>query len=235
MQDDLAQLIRQQLISLPHLEVVETDHKLIEHEKVTIHNEMWKCKGLRKIHLERATLEDRLKIVHCVFYTDPENRIPIFWCDIIETPKQVTAAIVDISPVHGVSFDYQLAPICDRYHFTNDRSLPQWAEEVFSPYCKFARLNDDQDKRIYLDVTKEYLREFVKYVRIAEKDYKHKDWISIMKRIDYQSWYCTSQRKNKKTKAVLTQWFDEEWADNYINNVLFDKPFINYGTRLQSV
>ena len=61
------------------------------------------------------------------------------------------------------------------------------------------------------------------------------DSTPIMKRIDDQSWYCTSQRKNKKTKAVLTQWFDEEWADNYINNVLFDKPFINYGTRLQSV
>ena len=235
MQDDLAQLIRQQLICLPAIEIVETEHKLIEHEEVTIHNEMWKCRGLRKIHLERATLQDKLNIVHCVFYPDPEYRIPIFGCDIIETPTTVTAAIVDISPVHGVSFDYQLAPICSRYHFKDERILPQWAEEVFSPYCKFARLKDHDARVDYLNVTREYLREYVKYVRIAEKDYKDKDWISIMKRIDDQSYYCTTQRKNKKTKAVLSQWFDAEWADNYINEVLFDKPFINYGTRLQSI
>ena len=148
-------------------------------------------------------IRDRLNIVHCVFYPDPEYKIPIFGCDIIETPTQVTAAIVDVSPVHGSPFDYQLAPICNRYSFKDERILPQWAEEVFSPYCKFARLKDDQARVDYLDVTREYLREYVKYVRIAEKDYKHKDWVSIMKRIDDQSYYCTAQRKNKKTKACL--------------------------------
>jgi phycocyanobilin:ferredoxin oxidoreductase len=50
------------------------------------------------------------------------------------------------------------------------------------------------------------------------------DWVGIMKRLDDQCWYTTSQRKNKKTKAVLSQWFSEEWADKYINNILFDKP-----------
>ena len=29
---------------------------------------------------------------------------------------------------------------------------------------------------------------------------------------------------NRKTEAVLSKWFDKEWADNYIDNVLFDNP-----------
>ena len=45
-----------------------------------------------------------------------------------------------------------------------------------------------------------------------------------MRRYDDQLWYCTSQMKNKKTEAVLSQWFDNSWATKYIQNVLFDKP-----------
>ena len=32
------------------------------------------------------------------------------------------------------------------------------------------------------------------------------------------------KRKNKKTIAVLSKWFDKEWARNYIDTVLFDVP-----------
>ncbi|BCU99504.1 MAG: hypothetical protein CM15mV28_0720 [Thaumasvirus sp.] len=46
-----------------------------------------------------------------------------------------------------------------------------------------------------------------------------------MRRYDDQLWYCTSQMKNKKTEAVLSQWFDNPWASKYIQNILFDKPF----------
>ena len=62
------------------------------------------------------------------------------------------------------------------------------------------------------------------YRGIVENAIFDMQWINTMKRIDDQSWYCTSQRKNTKTKAVLSQWFDSEWADDYINDILFDKP-----------
>ena len=45
-----------------------------------------------------------------------------------------------------------------------------------------------------------------------------------MKRYDDQLHYVNQQRKNTKTKAVLSQWFDNDWADTYIEQVLFDKP-----------
>jgi len=67
----------------------------------------------------------------------------------------------------------------------------------------------------------EYLEVFCHIVRTAERE---TDWRNTMRRYDDQLWYCTSQMKNKKTEAVLSQWFDNPWASKYIQNILFDKP-----------
>ena len=106
--DDLANLIRCSIADFPELEQITTLHDLIRHEKVTIKNEMWKSKGLRRIHLETAET-DKIQIVHCVFWPDPAYYLPIFGADIIQTPAGVTAAIVDISPVDGVDWSDKLA------------------------------------------------------------------------------------------------------------------------------
>ena len=35
---------------------------------------------------------------------------------------------------------------------------------------------------------------------------------------------CTKQQQNDKTRRVLEKAFGEEWAENYMNSVLFDVP-----------
>ena len=39
-----------------------------------------------------------------------------------------------------------------------------------------------------------------------------------------QSDYCNNQKKNDKTRKILENYFGTSWADQYINNVLFDGP-----------
>ena len=65
------------------------------------------------------------------------------------------------------------------------------------------------------------------YKGIVENSKFDKQWIHTMKRIDDQIYYCKQQRKNKKTEAVLSQWFDPQWAKDYINEILFDTKVIN--------
>ena len=87
------------------------------------------------------------------------------------------------------------------------------------------RIRDDKEKRMFVQLVERYLDIYIEYVYGAERD---KNWINTMKRMDDQIWYCKQQRQNKKTKAVLGQWFDPEWADDYINNTLFDVPNRNW-------
>ena len=39
-----------------------------------------------------------------------------------------------------------------------------------------------------------------------------------------QEYYCNKQQKNDKTRRVLEKAFGSEWAEFYMNSVLFDSP-----------
>ena len=47
-----------------------------------------------------------------------------------------------------------------------------------------------------------------------------------MLRYDDQINYCEQQKKNDKTRGILEKLFDKDFAENYIDNVLFDKPIM---------
>lgn len=205
------------------LEAVPIDTPLakVEKDDLIINNEMYKCKGLRKIHLETANA-GKLNIVHTVFWPDPNYNIPIFGCDIVSVGNIITAAIVDISPVRGCEDIYdKISPISNSFQFSEKRVLPLWADDVFSPHCKFVRLSKPAEKIEFVRIAKEYLNIVCDRVRESEYD---EVWVRTMLRYDDQIWYAKQQRKNKKTLAVLSKWFDSDWASTYIDEVLFDVP-----------
>lgn len=223
--EDIASLIRQVVQELPGFEEMDNEYPEIDHEQVHIVNEMWKSTGLRKIHLETGKAQG-MDVLHCVLFPDPRYNIPIFGCDIVATPATVTAAIVDVSPVYGAERVYpDIARVANNFTFKHKRPLPLWSEEIFSPHCKFMRLKSEIDKANYYCVVSLYLRIFCDVVRDAKHDHF---WPNVMRRIDDQIWYCKSQKKNDKTLAVLSKWFDREFAEKYIDTILFDEPDAKY-------
>ena len=48
------------------------------------------------------------------------------------------------------------------------------------------------------------------------------DTNSIEERIYFQRNYCKQQMKNEKTSLVLLNYFDQEWVERYIKEILFD-------------
>ena len=115
--DDIAALIRSSAESLPNVKIQHNDFEEVKHNEVTIINEMWECPGLRKVHLEVAKTK-HLDVLHCVFFPDPRYNLPIFGADIIATPSVMTAAIVDVSPIHGSDYIYQkIETISDNFQF----------------------------------------------------------------------------------------------------------------------
>tara|TARA_B100000900_G_scaffold115298_4_gene96870 strand:+ start:4216 stop:4749 length:534 start_codon:yes stop_codon:yes gene_type:complete len=175
---------------------------------------------LRRIHLERA-ITPNVEILHSVFWPDPSYDLPVFGCDIVVANGNVTAAIVDISPFHK-QLDYMYDDIRDvsnQYNF-EPRHLPEWGD-VFSPYCKFQRLKNGSEIDKFYECTKEYIKIYTQMVRESQEDM---EWLDVLRRYDDQLYYVNQQRKNTKTRAVLSQWFDTSWANTYIEQVLFDKP-----------
>tara|TARA_B100000902_G_scaffold366106_1_gene387609 strand:- start:1261 stop:2052 length:792 start_codon:yes stop_codon:yes gene_type:complete len=200
-----------------------TVNAVVDDENLIIHNEFFKCPGLRKIHIETAKLGN-LDILHSVFFPNPKYDLPIFGADIVATPAGVGAAIVDISPVNGLSdtITSKLSKIS--YTFKEVRALPLWGDEIFSPYCKFVRLKNKKEENNFVSMVQDYLDIFCHEVIEKAKEPDDKSWVPVMKRFDGQLWYCKQQRKNDKTRGILAKCFDEQWADNYLNNILFDDP-----------
>ena len=225
--DDVAQTIRKLTSGLPDVKHLPEDpYRSIVKDDIVINNEMWTCTGLRKIHLETCKTK-YLDVLHCVLFPEPRYKLPIFGCDIIANNRIVTAAIVDISPVKGVRGEFykDIKPISERYMDFDFRKLPEWAD-IFSPHCKFMRLHKQTEQIMYVQLLEEYLQVYVNAVSKAEKCM---DIDATYDRYQDQVYYCTQQKQNKKTEAVLGSWFDPTWAKHYIDNVLFDKPkpFIN--------
>ena len=223
--DDLANIIRKHQKTLPNLEKLDVDDEFVhvnvptEDGDLSIKNEMFTSTGLRKVHLEVASL-GKLDILHCIWYPEPDFDIPIFGADIVANDNICSAAITDISPVDGIMspvYD-EIADISRYYSFRHNRDMPRWGD-IFSPYCKFARLETDEDRNTFCHVVNEYLDAFVSAVWKSNIDYNRAE-----ERYEGQINYCKKQKLNDKTRRILAKYFGDRWADLYINKVLFDEP-----------
>ena len=182
----VASIIRNSCENLPDLKPHHNAYPIIEKKDIFIVNEMHECRGLRKVHLETG-YTDNIEVMHCVLYPDPEYPIPIFGADIVATPTVVTAAIADISPVYKTDKIYKkLGKLASKYEFKEKRPLPEWAD-IFSPYCQFMRLRNEEEKSLYGCMIEEFI-DF--YVDIVKKEKIDNYWVNTMLRFDDQIHYC---------------------------------------------
>jgi len=185
-----------------------------------IENHFHKAKGFRKLHVEIAEFSNSLKILHCVFFPDPNYSIPIFGLDLVKVNDTVTAAIVDLSPVSN-SINYELESQlieANKDNFGIKRKIPEWGD-IFSKYVFFASLKDKEDQNYFYKIVDDYIKILVNFSTNILPD---EDPKNIQERTFYQKKYCIQQMKNEKTSMVLLKYFDKKWVDRYIKEILFD-------------
>ena len=211
---------------LENLKSIDTDPNLSNIESIEkgkefyIENEFHKARGFRKLHIEIAEFSKNLKILHCVFFPDPKFDIPIFGMDLVKINDIVSAAIVDLSPVsknQDTKYEKFLSDI-DKSCFSSLREIPEWGK-IFSKNVLFASLKNNSEKKSFCKIVDRYLSTLVQISIKSQPDY---DDLIIQERINFQKNYCFQQMKNDKTSMVLLKYFDREWVDDYIKNVLFD-------------
>jgi len=227
--DALADQIRVCWQELPELQPLEVDPELeaisgsLDGEALFIRNELRQCRGLRKLHLETARFGAGLQILHCVFFPDPRFDLPVFGADIVAGRGVVSAAIVDLSPVTGtlpeaVATRLQALPARS---FSQERELPEWGT-IFSPYVRFVRPANAEEEQQFIAVVTDFLR--VLAAACAEAQPHPIDHPDTVKRHVGQLSYCRQQKRNDKTRRVLEKAFNPDWADRYIEELLFDDP-----------
>ena len=221
------ELIKNRINSLTDVEPLKIDPKLskiyssLGKEELFIINEFYQAKGFRKIHLEVAKLGKTLQILHCVFFPDPCYELPIFGTDLVVNSNNISAAIVDLSPVGKHLPDSLLSQLKTLKipEFDEPGKLPDWGF-IFSPYVCFIRPIDFLEEKLFLKLIDQYLSLLLSLLVRVNKDGINS--FHTMERLDYQKLYCSNQKLNDKTRGILTKFFGSSWADEYINEILFD-------------
>ena len=194
----------------------------LEGERLTIQNLCYQTFQFRKLHLELAKFGENLDILHCVMFPHPCFNLPIFGVDIVAVRGGITAAIVDLSPVseeHTLPHAYRqalkkLAPIA----FEAPRDLPDWGD-IFSDHCLFVRPTTQQEEQAFLNRVTQYLSVHCQPACEAQIIDNRATRTAILKG---QNYYCSQQQKNDKTRRILARAFNDQWAQRYLETMLFD-------------
>jgi phycocyanobilin:ferredoxin oxidoreductase len=192
----------------------------LEGEKLIIENQCYQTPEFRKLHLELARVGNSLDILHCVMFPRPEYALPMFGCDLVGGRGQISAAIVDLSPVEetlppGYTDALSSLPSVE---FSQERELPEWGS-IFSPYCRFIRPSNTDEEANFIRLITQYLTLHCQQATATSPTPDHVDTI-----VAGQKRYCTHQQQNDKTRRVLEKAFGESWAERYMTTVLFDMP-----------
>ena len=195
----------------------------LEGDAMAINNELLCCPGLRKIHLETAQVGRNLDILHCVLFPDPRYDLPLFGADIVAGRGAISAAIVDLSPTTGALAQEVSAALGarSRPQFKEPRDVPAWGS-IFSPQVLFVRPTSAEEEEWFLQELLAFHAIFIAALKGAKP--QPADHPDTLRRFEGQLNYCQQQRRNDKTRRVLEMAFDPQWADNYIQNLLFDDP-----------
>jgi len=194
----------------------------LEGEKLIIENRCYQTPQFRKLHLELAKVGTMLDILHCVMFPRPEYALPIFGTDLVGGRGQISAAIVDLSPVEAnrtLPNTYQ-DPLeaMPKVNFSQPRDLPDWGD-IFSEFCLFIRPSNPEEEAMFLSRVEAFLEIHCKNA-IAASPVLPEQQAQILAG---QRYYCTKQQQNDKTRRVLEKAFGSDWAERYMTTVLFDQ------------
>ena len=220
------ELIKNRINGLSDVKTLSFDPKSNEisrdlnNEELFIINEFYQAQGFRKIHLEVAKLGNSFQILHCVFFPDPCFDLPIFGVDLVFSSNNISAAIVDLSPVWE-DIPQPLSSQMESLYFPKfkePRMLPDWGY-IFSPYVYFIRPVDFCEEKSFLTLIDQYLSILLSLLLIVRRDKINSS--ETISRFEYQKRYCTNQKRNEKTRVILSKFFGSSWTDEYIEEILF--------------
>lgn len=195
----------------------------ISYEKINDcdwYNHIFISPSVRYGHLEYFKgSNDKIEVVHCVFYPSYFKALPLFGFDVISLGNKITGLFCDYTPApyHDMILQTTIAAVKkDLLHLQRD--LPGWTE-FFSP--EFIAISPKDEYQKAEDSCIGLFDLYIAYTKAFDKNNKFLNDKEIQEHIKGQNKYSLGQRKNSKTQKALSRYIGEEASIEFIENVLF--------------
>jgi phycocyanobilin:ferredoxin oxidoreductase len=182
-------------------------------------NRVWTGELYRRAHVDVVDARETkgLWMMHCCVFPHTDNPAPIFGFDVIAGKNKITGCFVDYSPT--VDRDH---PMCEwfageaaKLEWRKERTLPDWAQRIFSPSMVAAgNVQDETELAQIRELAEMCVYNYTETVaetagKIADNTFE-------------QNYYAQNQKQNPHTPRVMVSLgLSEEDVRVFIQDCLF--------------
>ena len=184
-------------------------------------NKVWISRDYRRAHIDVVDARDSrgLWMMHCCVFPQLDNSAPIFGFDVIAGKNKMTGCFIDYSPTvdpkHPM-IEY-FAEEVSRYEWHKPRTLPDWAQRIFSPYMVAAgNVQDETEISQISGLASILINHYLETLHETAKT------ANVEQVIAAQNFYAENQKQNPHTPKVMTSLgLNEEDVRAFIQECLF--------------
>lgn len=182
-------------------------------------NRVWTGTFYRRAHVDvvDARSTKGLWMMHCCVFPHLDKSAPIFGFDVIAGKNKITGCFIDYSPTTDPSH-----PMCEWFahevtqlDWRKERTLPDWAQRIFSPSMVAAgNVQDESELAQIRELAEKCVYNYTQSV--LEQDG------NVLDTTFAQNYYAQNQKQNPHTpKVMVSLGLSEEDVRVFIQDCLF--------------
>jgi len=193
--------------------------------RLLVENVKYQSAKFRDIHMELASREDGLEVLHVVVYPRVRYALPIFALDMVGMKGEVSYCIADVAPVApgglppGQAAEVRgLQAMCFGADGPARLPLPAWGAAILSPDYVALRPKGPEDVNRFVQYGYALLSWYLMLQREAPLLGTDAAVAEVFRR---HAEFGRRQLENQKTAAVLARAFGPRLAARYMREVMF--------------
>jgi len=182
-------------------------------------NRVWSNNVIRRAHVDVVDARETkgLWMMHVCVFPQCTDTAPIYGLDVIAGKNKVTGFFHDFSPTvapnHTMIVNF--GKVVSEYNWKKERTLPEWAQAIFSPYMvAVGNVNTDEELSSLIELSLNNLDDWLNYYRYTTCDF------DLGK--EAQNRYAHFQKQNPHTPRTMSALgLDQEDVRAFIQECLF--------------
>ena len=167
-------------------------------------NRVWTSNAYRRAHVDVVDARETKKLwmMHVCIFPHLSSDGPVFGFDVIAGQKKITGCFFDFSPT--IDKDHKMinwfGNTMSKYGYNKTRTLPEWAQQIFSPYMVAAgNVSEESEMEMITKMIHEGAEYYLDYI---ERTNDSMD--GLFEGIKAQNRYAYYQKQNPHTPRTMT-------------------------------